>query len=218
MTIRGQGDLGGAHAKPTSRGEQRRRAFLQAASDVFLEQGYEAASVNEVVRRAGGSLATLYSQFGNKDGLFWAMIEEATSNFGQVMKDEAADDRPLREGLQAIGEEYISRMLQPRGLAMFRVMVGEAKKFPEIARRFFKLGPDHTRATVAAYLMKRGPAEGITYDQERAELDAAFFCEMIRSRHHYRMLWDETYQVTEEEQRAHVTAVVQRFLNGALPR
>ncbi|MET0182981.1 MAG: TetR/AcrR family transcriptional regulator [Caulobacterales bacterium] len=202
-----------------SRGEQRRIAFLQAASDVFLEQGYEAASVNEVVRRAGGSLATLYSQFGNKDGLFWAMIEDATARFGSAMKAEAEDDdRPLREGLQAIGEEYLGRMLEPRGLAMFRVMVGEAKKFPEIARRFFKLGPDHTRSAVAAYLMKRGPAEGVTYDQDSADLDAAFFCEMIRSRHHYRMLWDELYQVTEEDQRAHVTAVVDRFLNGVLPR
>ena len=60
----------------TPRGEARRRAFLDAAGKVFLAQGLGNASVNDVVRLAGGSLATLYQQFGSKEGLFLAMFEE----------------------------------------------------------------------------------------------------------------------------------------------
>ncbi|MBU1289240.1 MAG: TetR/AcrR family transcriptional regulator, partial [Alphaproteobacteria bacterium] len=54
--------------EPLSRGDKRRAAFIAAARQVFLEQGYEAASMSEIVLRAGGSLSTLYSQFGDKQG------------------------------------------------------------------------------------------------------------------------------------------------------
>ena len=62
-------------AQPLSRGEKRRAAFIAAARQVFLEQGYEAASMSEIVLRAGGSLSTLYAQFGDKQGLFIAMLD-----------------------------------------------------------------------------------------------------------------------------------------------
>ncbi|MGE3143512.1 MAG: TetR/AcrR family transcriptional regulator, partial [Hyphomonadaceae bacterium] len=115
-------------AKTVSRGEARRAAFLEAATDVFLEQGYEAASVNEVVRRAGGSLATLYSQFGNKDGLFAAVVEQATTRFSQSIMSAVDPDMALADGLQAIGEHFLTTALTPRSLAFFRLIVGEGRK------------------------------------------------------------------------------------------
>lgn len=205
-------------SRPATRGEQRRRAFLDAAAEVFLEQGYEAASVNEVVRRAGGSLATLYAQFGNKDGLFWAMVEEATQNFSNALRHESKTDRPLEEGLQVIGEQYLARMLLPRSLALFRIMIGEAQKFPEMAARFFMLGPDQVRSSVAQYLAARAEIEGLALNKLDPDLDGAFFCEMIRARHHYRSLCDSSYKLSEADIRAHVQAVVRRFLDGLRAR
>ena len=64
----------GAPEPEAGRAELRRAAFLGAARDVFLEFGYEQANMAEIVRRAGGSLSTLYAQFGGKKGLFEAMI------------------------------------------------------------------------------------------------------------------------------------------------
>lgn len=214
----GQAVLSESRIKPLSRGEQRRRAFLDAANDVFLEYGYEAASVNEVVRRAGGSLATLYSQFGNKDGLFWAMIEEATSTFSEALAESIEPVRPLEDGLQIVGEQYLQRILMPRSLALFRIIVGEAHKFPEMARRFFAKGPDQVRASVADYLVKRASIEGLNMTPAQAELDGAFFCDMVRARHHYRSLCDDEYKLSDADIRAHVKAVVSRFLNGVRAR
>ena len=68
---------------------------LQAAREVFLEQGYEAASVNDVVRRAGGSLATLYAQFGNKEGLFQAVTQDQHERFTRAMTPDSVDHLPL---------------------------------------------------------------------------------------------------------------------------
>ncbi|MGE0044637.1 MAG: TetR/AcrR family transcriptional regulator C-terminal domain-containing protein [Hyphomonadaceae bacterium] len=195
-----------------SRGEARRRAFLEAASAVFLEQGYEAASVNEVVRRAGGSLATLYAQFGNKDGLYLAVIEDGVDRFVEPMAKAAEPNRPVADGLQEMGESFLRALVEPDGLAFFRIVIGEGRKFPETMVRFLTLGPDRVRETVAAYLRARAkPDELNINDYEQA---ANFFCDMIRSRHQYRALAEPGYEIGEPQISAHVEKAVDFFLRA----
>ena len=91
------------------RAELRRAAFLKAARDVFLEYGYEAANMAEIVKRAGGSLSTLYAQFGGKKGLFEAMIDARVNELTEQMQIELAAHAPLREGLRRIGEAFLFR-------------------------------------------------------------------------------------------------------------
>jgi AcrR family transcriptional regulator len=211
-------DTGRVRPKPASRGEQRRRAFLDAAADVFLEQGYEAASVNEVVRRAGGSLATLYAQFGNKDGLFQAVIEDTTVRFSEPIMVAADANLPLEQGLQQIGEQFLAAILRPRALAFFRVMIGEGRKIPEMLERFITTGPERVRSRVAEYLLSRGCKEGIHLTEEEADFAGSFFCEMIRSRHQYRALAYDEYPMDEAEARRHVAMAVRFFLDGVRAR
>jgi len=63
----------------SGRGAARRQAMLDAACEVFLEHGFEGASVADVVRRSGGSLATLYASFGSKEGLFEAIVAQISA-------------------------------------------------------------------------------------------------------------------------------------------
>jgi AcrR family transcriptional regulator len=199
--------------RPVSRGEARRRAFLEAASEVFLEQGYEAASVNEVVRRAGGSLATLYAQFGNKDGLFLAVIEDGTERFVAPMVQAADANRPIEEGLQELGETYLRQLLEPKAIAFFAMVVGEGRKFPGAISNFLTLGPDSVRKTVADYLVARAAPDGCAFeDPDRA---AIYFCEMVRGRHQYRMLATGSYCLSEGDLAAEVAEAVRFFLRAA---
>lgn len=211
-------ETGRVRPKPQSRGEQRRRAFLDAAADVFLEQGYEAASVNEVVRRAGGSLATLYAQFHNKDGLFQAVIEDTTERFSVPIIDATDADLPLEQGLQHIGEQFLAAILRPRALAFNRVMISEGRKIPEMMERFITTGPERVRKAVAEYLLSRGCKEGIQLTEEEADYAGSFFCEMIRSRHQYRALAYDEYPMDEAEARRHVAMAVRFFLDGVRAR
>ena len=73
-------------AGEANRGELRRAAFLKAAEAVFLEYGYEASSMAEIVRRAGGSLSTLYLQFGDKEGLYRAVLLAPITHFTQQLR------------------------------------------------------------------------------------------------------------------------------------
>jgi AcrR family transcriptional regulator len=195
------------------RGVARRQAFLQAAREVFLEQGYEAASVNDVVRRAGGSLATLYAQFGNKEGLFLAVVQDQHERFIRAMTPESVDHLALEPGLLAIGEHYVRALLAPDNLSFFRIMVGEARKFPAQLQRYLSTaGADKVRDVIATFLQARNvPAPD-------PEMAASYLLELCRAKHHYRALSDDAYKVSDEQITAHVRAAIKFFLEGALPR
>jgi AcrR family transcriptional regulator len=211
--------LGGAAAgqnqaaRSQDRGVARRQAFLQAAREVFLEQGYEAASVNDVVRRAGGSLATLYAQFGNKEGLFFAVLQDQHERFTRAITPESVEHLPHEEGLQAIGERYVRGLLERENISFYRIMIGEARKFPEQTRRYFSTGgADKVTSVLAGFLRARG----IMTDDP--EYGASLLQQYWRSRHHYRAVVDDAYRVSEQEIAEYVARSIEVFLKGALPR
>jgi AcrR family transcriptional regulator len=209
----GATDSNASIARSQDRGVARRQAFLHAAREVFLEQGYEAASVNDVVRRAGGSLATLYAQFGNKEGLFFAVTQDQHERFMRAMTPESVDHLPLEQGLQSIGECFVRALLTRDNLAFFRIIIGEARKFPEQMRRYISTGgADKVIAVLANYLR----AHGVMRDDP--ETGASCLIELWRSRHHYRALADDAYQVTDKEIAQHVARAIRLFLDGAQAR
>lgn len=194
------------------RGVARRQAFLQAARAVFLEQGYEAASVNDVVRRAGGSLATLYAQFGNKEGLFLAVVQDQHERFTTAMMPDSVEHLPLEAGLQAVGEHYLRAVLDRDNLAFFRLVVGEGRKFPQHLQRYVWGGVEKVRSIIVAFLKTRMP------DLPDHDMGAAYLLEMWRGRHHFQALADDSYSLSDAAISAHVKAAVHQFLHGALPR
>lgn len=196
-------------ARAPDRGVARRQAFLQAARTVFLEQGYEAASVNDVVRLAGGSLATLYSQFGNKEGLFLAVIQDEHERLTEAMTPKSVDNVPLEQGLQQIGEQFLRAILTRESLAFFRLVVGEGRKFPQSVQRYVFTGADKVREVVANHL--RRAAFEFNGDHDAA---ASYFLELLRSRHQYRALADDAYALGDDELRQHVAHSVRFLLNG----
>jgi AcrR family transcriptional regulator len=200
-------------ARPPDRGVARRQAFLQGARQVFLEQGYEAASVNDVVRLAGGSLATLYAQFGNKEGLFLAVIQDQHERVMAAMTPECVDHLPLEDGLQAIGEQFVRAILARDSLAFFRLTVGEGRKFPQSVQRYIHAGAEKVREVVANYLSVAAP--GFAGDRD---MTAAYFLELLRGRHHYLALADDAYALTDAQLVKHVRDAVRFLINGMRAR
>src|SRR5215813_7557201 len=164
------------------RGVARRQAFLQSAREVFLEQGYEQASVNDVVRRAGGSLATLYAQFGNKEGLFLAVAQDQHERFVAAITPECVDHLKLEDGLQAIGEKYLRALLERDNLSFFRIVVGEGRKFPQLLQRYLATGADRVRAVVVSFLKSHAA------QIKDPDVVSPYFLELMRGRHQYRAL------------------------------
>ena len=194
------------------RAELRRAAFLKAAREVFLEHGYEAANMAEIVRRAGGSLSTLYAQFGGKKGLFEAMIDARVSEITTQMQLELAAHAPLREGLTRIGEDFLFRQVQPENLNFFRLMVAQAKKFPEMAEAWSRRAQEAVRRALAGYLEDRVAAGEIRI--ANAEQAASIYFDLLRSRMQFRTLLMPSYVPTEQEVREQVERAVKVFIGG----
>ena len=199
-----------ADGRQPDRGVARRQAFLQAAREVFLEHGYEAASVNDVVRLAGGSLATLYAQFGNKEGLFLAFMQDQHDRFVREMRPpEEVYRLPLEKALQAVGEHFLRRLLQRDSLAFFRVMVSEGPKLPPQMRRYFATGGSNLIYDELTKLISQAGLSDAT-----AEQSVDYFIELLRSRHHFQAISDETYELSDTELKAHVARSVRFLLDG----
>ena len=194
------------------RAELRRAAFLKAARDVFLESGYEAANMAEIVKRAGGSLSTLYAQFGGKKGLFEAMIDARVKDLTAQMHIELAAHAPLKEGLRRIGETFLFKQAEAESLDVFRLMVAQAKKFPELAEAWGKRAPEMVRRALADYLSDRVKAGEIKISN--TDLAASVFFDLVRSRIQFRALLIPSYTPTETEIRDTVDRAVKVFLGG----
>ena len=81
----------------TARGRIRREAILNAAADEFLAVGYERASLRNIMAVAGGSPRTIYQHFGDKAGLFRAIVDRLSSRSADIRVPQPDSDRPIDE-------------------------------------------------------------------------------------------------------------------------
>ncbi|MEZ6030625.1 MAG: TetR/AcrR family transcriptional regulator [Hyphomonadaceae bacterium] len=201
-----------AQEPETGRAELRRVAFLKAARDVFLEFGYEQANMAEIVRRAGGSLSTLYAQFGGKKGLFEAMIDARVQAVTQQMQVELAAHAPLNQGLRRIGEHFLTLHASPQSIDVHRLMVSQAKKFPEMAEAWNKRVTEGVRKALAIYLEDRATAGEIRISN--FEVAASVFLDLVRARIQLRALGVPSYVASEQDIREAVDRAVKVFTGG----
>lgn len=200
-----------------SRRPKRREALLRAAAEVFFEQGYAATSIDAIIERAGGSKRNIYSEFGNKEGLFTAIVtENADRALSSLKVDEIGGGRDLRETLTAFGRHLMDVYMSPGVVGIYRIAVTEANRFPELVRAFYEQGPGRTTIRLAEVLeAARERGEIRTDDCQRA---ADHFVGMIRDNLHLQVVLGLRAAPSEEEAQEAVSSAVEVFLNGVRPR
>ena len=122
-------------------GEELRDAILAAASEVFFEAGYQGASIEAVIERVGGSKRAIYSHFGGKKELFAALVTEASNRALAALSPEEVVGHDLESTLLAFGRRVIDAVMSPTTLALYRAIVAEGVRFPDLAHIFFERGP-----------------------------------------------------------------------------
>jgi AcrR family transcriptional regulator len=131
---------------------EKRAQILNGAATVFAADGYEGASMARIAAVAGVSKGTLYNHFDSKAALFTAYVgEKCNQNLAHVF-DGADHDGDPADVLRGIGERMLRMMLSDVGLAIYRVVIAEAAKFPDLARGFFEAGPARAIGFMADWL------------------------------------------------------------------
>jgi AcrR family transcriptional regulator len=194
---------------------ERRQALLDAARDVFLERGYANATIDAVVERAGGSKATVYALFENKEGLFSALVAEAAEELSALVQTYPLDGR-IEDDLRDFGVHYLEILIRPERLALFRLVLGECGRVPEVGEIFFRTGPQVIFRKVADMLRSAAARGQITISD--AEGMAHFFIDAVRGHVHMEVMLNPTRRPTQKDIERHVDFVVENFLRACRPQ
>ena len=132
----------------------KRRQIIDGARKVFLDLGFDGASMGEIARAAGVSKGTLYVYFADKNRLFEAIVEEETIEQSKVAFNFDAG-RDVATTLRDFGQAYIQLLCRPGGGSAIRTVMAIAERMPDVGRRYYERVLENTINRLAAYLDAR---------------------------------------------------------------
>lgn len=148
-----------------------RERLLDAATEVFIEHGYD-ASVDMLIARAGVARQTFYNHFENKQCLFAEAMRNCVSDILVPLNDHSGD---LRESLKKFAQTYRQRSLSPQSIAKFRIVSSQAQRFPDLTGETYALGLGRMLERLTEFL-RAAMAQG-----QMRETDPGFAAEMLLS-------------------------------------
>jgi TetR/AcrR family transcriptional regulator, mexJK operon transcriptional repressor len=196
--------------------QKKQTDILKVASKLFLEHGYDAVSLDDILERVGGSKTTLYSYYGGKEGLFAATIQNMCRDKLDALR--ALDSKQLdpSAALNAIGKHFLSILSDPQSRALFRAMISEAERFPKIASTFFAAGPE-TMIGIVRDKIQQWQKQALLRSGD-PEVLAIQFLGLMMGNFHLKSLLGLMEPLTERQIKAWVARGVDVFLDGTLPR
>ncbi|MDL5350150.1 TetR/AcrR family transcriptional regulator [Microbacterium sp. zg-YB36] len=174
-----------------------RAVILDAATDLFLEFGYDRTSLARVAERAGVSKATLFKQFPTKAELFEATALAA----GDTPASEFAEPTPedFHAGLVHLGSAYAELLSRPRIVDLMRAVIAESARFPELRQRTFDFGTLPVLSALRRYFQTANAHGSASVDD--LDVAAAQFLGMIATVVFWPYLVHGTWSLTDEEKR-----------------
>ena len=159
----------------------KRRAILSAATDLFEARGYGAVSMDAIARAAEVSKATLYAHFESKDRLFATIVrcgceQNMAPEYGPGDIEADGGENDIEATLFAVGARMLRFFLTDRTVAIYRLVVAESTRFPELGRALYDNGPLAGRKILGGWLARQPELR-----VPEPEVAAQQFVDLIRS-------------------------------------
>lgn len=196
----------------TKRGHERCLALLLSANELFLQHGYDAVSLDDIVNHAGGSKASIYKYFGNKEGLFTAICDYRREQFFKdicMPFDIEKDD--LRHYLIQTLLHLQIHLVLPENASFFRLIMEQTQRSTQLAQHIHEQGPKHIQNAIACILTK-AHALGLISCEE-PQYSAQLFFGIVRNLE-WQVLMNIYVQENEQENLKYIHYCVDRFLDG----
>ncbi|MFD7024692.1 TetR/AcrR family transcriptional regulator [Promicromonospora sukumoe] len=191
--------------------EQKRAAIIDAATGLFMAHGYAGASLARVAQDADVSKATLFKQFPTKASLFEAVVTQQW----EAADDDRTTPEPgdLARGLRVYGRRYAALMSRPEMVGLYRMVIAEMPRFPQIADTQFETGKMPFFRAVQSYLQAEHDAGTARVDDTL--MAATNFLGMVGSYAFWPRLmvvgWDPTPAQVENAVEEAVATIVARY-------
>lgn len=183
---------------------------LSGAREVFLRDGFEGASVDDIARAAGVSKATLYSYFPDKRLLFMEMAKIECARHAHHAMETTDMDAPMHKILRGICMQIVGLIMSDFGRSIFRICVGESRRFPELGREFYASGPQMGRNRLVGLLacgVERGELK-----IDDLELAADQLAQLCKVDMFDRMVFNMAETFSDDEKARIVNSAVDMFM------
>lgn len=191
----------------------KREQILDGALCVFMQMGFDAASMNDITREAGVSKGTLYVYFKNKEDLFAAIIErQKLKIFGQLQ--EILDrNLPVAETLHDFGVLFSTHLLSDKTIRGMRMVIGVIDRMPTLATLFQAVGPNTGPVMLANYLQKQRDLGKLKDIDEPMMIGRQFSDLCLAGLFRLRLFGEMKEPPTEQQIERNVASAVKVFLN-----
>lgn len=190
------------------------QVILDAAVSVFLSLGFSAATTDLIQKEAGVSKATLYNCFPNKEALFAVVIEEVCRRFQQELKSIDFNVDDISDTLHRIAKAYLTLILEPNYLALYRVVVAEAPRFPNLAKTFYDAGPQLTINLVTSQIEEAAANNQLSLGDVSAKQAAIQYISLLRGEGHNECIFHPNRAPQEEQIRVWAANAANTFLRA----
>jgi TetR/AcrR family transcriptional repressor of mexJK operon len=197
-------------ARGRPRDEEKNSAIIDAASLLFLENGFDGTSMDEVAKRAGVSKQTVYSHFSSKEQLFSEAIHITISKYFPDAALEMVEVHTLESDLHAVAEHFARLLLSDQAIAMHRVLVAAAAKGPELAQIFWQAGPQEMNEKLEDFI--RTWVDKGELKIENIEKASGQLITLLKGKLHFMREIGMMPTISEDEIKAQTTEAVACFL------
>lgn len=186
--------------------------IMQAAKDLFMAEGYGAISMDQVAKAAGVSKATVYSHFGSKEKLFAAIIHHACKGFAVDLFPQVADEPDIGVALRRIASSIENFLLGEGPIKVYRIIVSEGPRFPELIEAWYGTGPLPFRALLTDFLRKATTSGKLVIPNPTLAADQ--LVALVKGPLYLRRLFNMPSQPDDPTPAEVVDGAVQMFLNA----
>jgi len=190
----------------------KRAAILDAAKRMFVSHGFERTSMDQIAAEAGVSKLTVYSHFGDKEGLFGEAVRAHCEQGMPTSLFLADPDMPVRERLTAIGNAFFGMIMTPEAIAGHRILCSPQVATSAMPSVFWEAGPQRVQQGFAELLERRVAAGELDIaDCQRA---ASQFFTLLKGEPHAHAVFGYACSGKVDPPAEHVAAVVDFFLRA----
>jgi len=190
---------------------ERNDYLLDQSLTLFMRQGYANTSIAKIAAAAGVSTRTIYERYKNKAELMLASVDRLVeTDISEMQGIDSLATMSCRDGLIALGEKMLAKVMQPDMISFYRMGVAEARQFPELSDSIENSGPKRICEMIAEYLRGHDEVAGLSALELRRA--SALFLEMLIAEPRNKALFG--CLAADWDARAHVEFVVKVFLFG----
>jgi len=192
----------------------KRQSILKGATTLFLEQGFNAVSMDKIALAAPVSKATLYKYFASKSDLLAAVISELCAVLLQTIDDVSVESESVENNLKTIATGFVDLIFAEEALAIYRLVISECHTFPELGLLVYNSGPQAALELLERYLEKINRHEQVSIPDTVFAADAFF--SLLKGDLHFQCLLGIKSVPSEAEKTEHINKVVGFYMQGFL--